>query len=539
MYGTKKFLQNFVLRTNNILFLREIYKSIYWFSLDCIVKVLSSSLEVIAIYLEGSATNEEIIPGSSDLDLIVVIKEMSIEETISFLDKLYRTRVKLRKIFPFFVHCKVMVEPEFSLYTNTRSLKKLYGKKIVKEFDGVKKIFKYYYLYYDFLRFTRQLFRNEGNGYVRHQVRLINNILSLLGSIGKSSIDKDTLKYKLVEKIKSIEKSNFFVKDPNRFITDSWIGISSLLLKTFQNGQNEDKMLDGVYELDLRCSLTKYNIPQETQKFVINSLKSSSNELYKNIKEVIECIILSSNPNCNYSYILYVIIKDDISPKDMEYLLKLAIDIYQKFKNEVSFNTSLYNIPLMIPKSMFLNYHIRPFLLGPTYEKAYLLRHGIVLEGKDVLRDLEPSYYCPIFNNTTTMFLDIPLGTQIMYRLLQIILRKGIHTIGASTYLDPIFGAITSRRLFFDKGIITTTPREAFEEFLKYYSREKETKWYSLSYEKYCSLFENPSAYKSIDFGKCFKFLMHNINITSNLMKILLNKMEKIETTSIPAPLLE
>jgi len=524
MNSLKKPLQNFVLRTNRIWPLKQIYLLIYKYSLKYIIRELSKFPEVISIYLGGSGTRE-IVPGSSDWDLVVIIKEMSPEEGFSFLDRFYKKIARPRKIFPFFIHIKIMDEIEFSMYTNTRPLKNLYGKKPIKKFNGLKDLHTYYYLYFDFLHFTREVYKPKDTNYIRPQVKLLGDLISSINCFEKISPEEKNLINKLLKKLDLVKRSNYFVEKPEGFLFDSWVDVTILLSQTLDENQNRDLILKNK-KLDLKFSLTKHNYAQETQEYVVEKVKPFANDLYKDLKEYIDCILLSSRPNCNYAYLLYVIIKDNIELEDMRSILEIAIKKYRDSRDKFSLYTYyLYSIPLIIPKSMFLYYHKRPFLLGPVYETLYLLKHGKILSGNNLVEDLksiEKSY--TIFNDTVTMFLGVPLCTNMMDKMLHTISIKNSQKIPMSVYMDAICGGIPSRRLFFDKGIVTTTPRETFEEFLNNYSDEDETKWYKSIYEKYCSLYENPLIYKYINLEECFRFMKHNTNDIYRLMEKMLSQ---------------
>lgn len=81
-----------VLKTNKIALFKKFYYLIYKLSLKFIVLSLKKLEPIRSIYLEGSLANrrKNFVAGSSDIDLIIITKELTNNEEFIFLSRYVR-----------------------------------------------------------------------------------------------------------------------------------------------------------------------------------------------------------------------------------------------------------------------------------------------------------------------------------------------------------------------------------------------------------------------------------------------------------------
>lgn len=135
---SRKRLADFVVRTQGAPAIRAVYESLYSLGLRVWVKLLPCKPHVIAVFTYGSMALGRIIPGISDVDLVVVVKPDKDGELYPTLSKIRRFHYRIMRFFPFISPPKVCTEDEFHnwidfgnfYFQDARRLKLLFGSDI-------------------------------------------------------------------------------------------------------------------------------------------------------------------------------------------------------------------------------------------------------------------------------------------------------------------------------------------------------------------------------------------------------------------------
>ncbi|OGS22117.1 MAG: hypothetical protein A3J83_03865 [Elusimicrobia bacterium RIFOXYA2_FULL_40_6] len=109
-------MQKLVLATNSIKILNLIYKNIYKSGLNLFIKKIKNFSQIKSVYLRRGLTAKDWIPGSSDIDLFVLIEEQETKDEIIFLKAFWGIYNSIKKYFPFFGEVQIANEREFRFY---------------------------------------------------------------------------------------------------------------------------------------------------------------------------------------------------------------------------------------------------------------------------------------------------------------------------------------------------------------------------------------------------------------------------------------
>ncbi len=523
MNNIYKFIQYFVLKTNNIWLLEQLYFLLYECSLRFIVAELSKFPEVVSIYSRGSIATGNYTPGSSDIDLIVVTKNLTPTEEISYYKKFHRKYSLLRSIFPFFMHYNTMDENTLGVYTklisgptNHNRLKILYGEDRIKSRNIIHQPASKDYFSYcwnKFIYLTNRLYTVTPGNYVRHHTKAIFEILEHISESNESSILK--IRRDLEKQCLLIKESNFFSDNPHAYLIESWGKTLVLLDKISPILLRDSKKNEHIDKVSPKLRLTRYELAQETQGYMVERALPFVEELKQCTEQYMDSIILNSPENRNYEYSLYVILRDGIGLEEIKNVTTKIIGLYEKYKKGFSF---LMGFPPRIMTKDISAILLRK--IGKP-ELLCLVRHGKVLYGDDskakLYGDIKNYFNNVPVENFREILIGAPFGTNIIESLIVTTIEKNIPKM--IKRIDFLCAVIPAKRILLEKGIITTTPRETFEEYMNYYATDKYTEWYASFYNKfYCSL-HNDIPLKEIiaELGQGHLFLRHNIDIITKL----------------------
>jgi len=120
-----KDLQNVVLNTWNYPFLKQSYRGVYKAATAIFVRNYKSIKEIESIYLRRGLTNTDWIPGSSDIDLIMIIRECVPQKEVEVLKSIWKKYSVLKKLFPFIGELQIVNRKELGAYFKNGSLRAL------------------------------------------------------------------------------------------------------------------------------------------------------------------------------------------------------------------------------------------------------------------------------------------------------------------------------------------------------------------------------------------------------------------------------
>lgn len=106
-------LSTFVFRTQRIAALKRLYECIYNIGLKVWLRFLPGKAAVHSVYLFGSMAIKKIVPGISDIDLLINVHADKAEELVPLLLKLRKYHYRIYLAFPFISPPKVCTLNEF------------------------------------------------------------------------------------------------------------------------------------------------------------------------------------------------------------------------------------------------------------------------------------------------------------------------------------------------------------------------------------------------------------------------------------------
>jgi len=322
-------------------------------------------------------------------------------------------------------------------------------------------------------------------------------------------------KRELEKQCLTIKESNFFSENPHEYFLESWVKTLSLFDQISPISLKDGKKNEHIHKNIPKLRLTGYELTQETQSYMVEKALPFVEALKRYMGPYIEGIILYSPANRNYEYGLYIILKGSINLKEIQNTVTKTIGLYKKYKEGFSF---LMGFPPRIVTKSILLVLLRSF--GKP-ELSCLVRHAKVFYGDDLkakLYDDAESF----FNNAPVesfreMLISPPFGTNIIESLVAATVKKNIPKM--IKRIDFLCAVIPAKRILLEKGIITTTPRETFEEYINYYGNEKHTEWYASFYSKFYCLLYNGIPIKEViaELDEGYLFSRHNIDIITKL----------------------
>jgi len=112
----KNTLQKFVLATNRVPVLRQLYKSIYNIALNVVTKKLRALKGIEAAYLRRGLTYSDWVPGLSDIDILAVIEERDPEAEQDIVKKIWLHYHRLKNTFPMLGELLIGTQKELDYY---------------------------------------------------------------------------------------------------------------------------------------------------------------------------------------------------------------------------------------------------------------------------------------------------------------------------------------------------------------------------------------------------------------------------------------
>lgn len=490
-----KSIQFFVLKTNRIWPLSKIYAYFYILARHIIVNIFKQLPPILSIYVKGGIITALDVPGSSDIDLILITKDLNPEKEFLFLKRIYKRFRILNRIFPFFSHYQTLSIKEAKAYFKLKTLKGenilspkskcVYGSNILENKCQVKlSNIDLLNKSIDTLKhFNWDLFNLDSNRHLRHFIKRIDTILECLKNLKERFNPSEGIR-DLEKQSYFIKKANYFTHDSEGFILDLWT--KSIFLvdsfcshpESFNNQSNRDKK-----ELKHNFVFTKYNFEQETRKEVSDIIKPFIDEITTTNKEI-KGILLWPKINTNYQHNIVVIFAKNSDFDRVKNNLRQIVYTYKKMK---FLNDSWYFGPPLAVREDMIKFYIDN-LISPL-GLASLIRHGKLLYNNGIIIDKNLEEIIQYLNNIThqeligSILLGPPLGINIIELLVRAIDTKNLKKV--IVYLDTILGVIPAKRLLLEKEIITTSSKETYLEYIDKFKTEIETQFYRRNYQKF------------------------------------------------------
>lgn len=110
---TRKRLAKLVVKSQSTPAIRAIYETLYTLGLNAWVKLLPCKTQVLAVFTYGSMALGRIIPGISDIDLVVIVNPNENDKLLPTLLKIKCFHYRMMRFFPFISPPKVCTVDEF------------------------------------------------------------------------------------------------------------------------------------------------------------------------------------------------------------------------------------------------------------------------------------------------------------------------------------------------------------------------------------------------------------------------------------------
>ena len=112
----KNIVRRIVLSTYAVPVINRIYRNIYYLGLKVLVFYIGHSPSVKSLFLRRGIHNQDWIPGSSDIDLMMVIKSQPVLDEKQAIKNMWSRYEFLKKIFPFLGELQMVNEEELNNY---------------------------------------------------------------------------------------------------------------------------------------------------------------------------------------------------------------------------------------------------------------------------------------------------------------------------------------------------------------------------------------------------------------------------------------
>jgi hypothetical protein len=107
-------IQNLILRTADVTPLKHLYSASYRWALRAAGRALARLRDVDAVLLRTSGPDYRFDPGVSDIDLTVIHRAASDEDTLAFLEEFWTTYHRLKQWLPMLGEMEILTAEEFS-----------------------------------------------------------------------------------------------------------------------------------------------------------------------------------------------------------------------------------------------------------------------------------------------------------------------------------------------------------------------------------------------------------------------------------------
>lgn len=504
------YIRYIALKTNRIPVLREFYYVIYMVSLKLIIFIFKLVKPVQSIYLEGSLVdgNKKFIAGSSDIDLIIITKELPPDEEFTFLNDYVRKLHLLKTNFPFLKDSRTLNTRGLCIHNltkllgpkhfkkNTPAYKLLYTTATKKDYLPARLNFDISsYVVDEFINLCRVLptplihdlrcATMQKWAYVKNTTSILKLIVEYI-RIYCPALSNDGLVKSLQEKIRYISKNNFFIYPKQRQLFYSTVkDAASLMAACFADlikllPQNQKPR-------EINFAMTKYCFKNEALESVASRISSSLISLHARTSDIIETILLVPSFGGCYNYMIYLILRDDFNTRALKRVYDGLIDINERRIFPAHIQSPLN--PHIITKSMFeiskkcveLSYgplDLLPFNRNVYHISGELL--NIEFKKETIANFINAKLYGRISKASYSYLMYPKNNFELLIESLHA--KRDILSINL---FDSILCFTAVFRLAAEHGIITTNPLETLTEYTTHYSNAKTTRWYNSFFKKY------------------------------------------------------
>lgn len=490
----QKNLRYFVLKTNKYWPFGILYKAIYLLALKMLVLYLQRKPEIETIYLKGSLALGEWMPGASDIDLIIIIKDISIEDEVCFLNKFWITMNFVSKFLPFFRNdAMILTTKEFAEENFLQGYQKYFVGAGITEWKLLVgkelRTFKETYPVFDipiswhFSYWYREIFNHfysqcyKKRDFLRPYYKML---LRILGPIYAYEIGKipdpnsaifehfqkklEPYSYKLIQELKDLEQKNYWSNNPSE-IVPFYLYCATKIIDAFYCQLFESRYLE---------TKTKFKVLTPKQEItldfhILDELKIFIKQLSTQSNSLKSIILIPSNITGEYN--TYLILKPDFEFSDFKLIINSVKEQLSKLSIK-RISIHIYTESSFIGNIYFLGG-------GSTTDYYYVTSQAQTLFGKNIVEELKK----PLDELVPKKFTELAFW----YKYIN---TKWLFKSKTITDLESWwFYELLDKRLIDEKSLVTLTPSQIKVEYIKNYGHEEETKWLTEPHDRknlYC-----------------------------------------------------
>ncbi|MEI7998902.1 MAG: hypothetical protein WCH62_05295 [Candidatus Omnitrophota bacterium] len=448
MWFSKFKTHPYFIKLQSFLFLDYLGRFYYRIGLKIFVYVLKYSLDIKSIYVRHSFAKDAWIPWISDIDLTVVIDQMSSEIEIKFLKKFTLIHKILKIPFPFIEHVDIFNQEELKLnflYDDPLLNGYVSDWKLLKGNEVRRKIVAHHQENTFGLRvqhwavFMPLLFRDKFDNrmYVRKYYKFFEKFLCFGPEYNLENLGC------LLNKARG---SNFLMNNPEDFVLKSYYYSINILGNAFKRQNN------------LLAQATRFKFVDTDVDFGGAFLKEIGvfTESLAGMKNLIRSVFVDPGTIQNNKYRIWIIVDNHIKEKEF-------IDLFKRVK----INAGSFIREGIYPYVFFentLNFLLMNRWFWP-FEYDHLRRHAHFIYGEKLFRENNrPS-------DSSLLEMSYKYGFLLKYRLRNVMNYT-------KEELQKFLWSVLNRRLFLEKMYITTTPKELINAYVDLLP-SKETGWVS------------------------------------------------------------
>jgi hypothetical protein len=512
---------------------RILYKVIGYFS----AFYLYNTPHVQAIYARGSFATGEIYPGLSDIDIHIITNNLNAPDLMNFLKEINRRFNFLASFLPVFNKFYTYTEAEYKVcqtYLQMYHLepwtehKLLFGKELrgAAIQEPALKLLAWTRLFFrrQFKYMSRRFFNldklKRKTLYLKPNIRILtymnlclsfldkNSFPSLAGEVNSFNETINPNFQLFLKTYTTLNKNHFRLPDEQSYISNEYANWY-FFLDSFISKISEKNISTQVKSSD--HLLTKDSIPPENLRKAIQALQPFINKLNQITGDIPLACLLSSVPNKNYDFKLYVVLPDDTANKDLlEIARKTSLALAQQGPlPSAYFHT--FSVPILISVNIFRHMN---YLYKSNFEPFYFKKHGIELlnrTGLDFKSILETS--------PSTLFMA---DLENYFGFIKTNHRKNKRSQNnfSALFIDYVTGTLPSLKLLINKNILTTTPAESHQEHHRHY-KDDFAVFLNDFYSAYIKTDKQPNTKELFDiYESNFGLIKNQVDqITENLIK--------------------
>jgi hypothetical protein len=485
----KTLIRNTVLATNHWPFFGSLYRRVYLRAFNELIHHLNIFPQIESIYARGGTLATVGVPGSSDIDVDVVLAETPIHS----LDVLRDIQIVLRRFnerYPFIQHWAILDVRQFQmsylLSSNVR-LKEREDKRCLAMGTDLKKgltPFKrsipdhYWGLIKTYCELHEWLQKEESLAHMRYLVVLTSRLCSRLRQIHCRHDECSNLE----ALCRHIEECRFVHKDPQELMYMIWAKVLTVLDSQISAADLEE----GDEQVKRRnVTLFKNETPRVTKGIIQDDLELLNRLLQDS--GIVPCDVMCVfSENSVFHYDFYILMEALPEVEQLKVMLSEWYAVFNAFRALRKPDLCTFPIPVVMTTSMFQCQFEN--LANPIEALSFL--HDSIHRGPlDTLSSFDEEEIVKRLNRLdreeflNRVISGPPISVNLSEKLLAGYQKNNALSILGC--LDFVLGVVPAKRVLLEHNIVSVSMEGAYRAYLDCYPHEPETKTYTWLYERF------------------------------------------------------